>query len=135
MTEKAGAGAKPQVGVLGDAAEKNAVVIKNLVGVVQALTEAGIDPATIIRPKQAGERPKRAHSNLPVGAQWIGHEKAGSRAAQRRLRQAAKGHHRLEARCSVCGEWTSSTLGGFTDEKSGKFACNGCAAAYVEGLR
>lgn len=137
MQEKPGAGARPTgEAEIVEALKQQRIIGRNLVGVIAALNEAGINPSTIIRPPQAGPGPPlRPHSNLPKGAQWHHHEKAGSRAAQRRLRQAAKGHHRLEDRCSLCGEWTSATLGGFKDPKSGKFACNGCASAYVQGLK
>lgn len=98
------------------------------------LAASGMDPAQVMRHRTPAERLTRRGSNLPVGAQWVHHDKPGSRAAQRRLRQAASGAHRLEQRCSVCGGWTSATLGGVTDEKSGTFACHGCAVVHVEGL-
>lgn len=121
----------------GDAPKARRVIAgrRNPAGVVAALLAAsGMDPAAVMRPLVQAERQKRRGSNLPAGAQWVHHEKPGSRAAQRRLRQAAQGVHRLEQRCSVCGEWTSASLGGFTDPKTGKFACHGCAVVHVEEL-
>lgn len=100
----------------------------------QALTTRGAHDRSAIMPavKQAeqGERPK-----LPKGAQWIRHERAGSKAAQRRLRQMARGQlPQAEARCDLCGQWVTP-LGITRDEKTGHAACLGCASAYLRGIK
>lgn len=71
-----------------------------------------------------GKRPSDvARAAQPGGYSWVAHEQAGSRAAQRRLRQ--KGITPT-SRCAQCGEWRA--IDRFVKQADGAIACDACTS-------